>query len=95
MSAAPVLLDEWRAPARGVRIQIEWLVELCDVSEQYVSSPLSVRLLRRKTGFSIPTRAWTDREAGRGNDRLASRRWARTALARGFGDRLGIPGGSS
>lgn len=45
MSAPPVLLDEWRAPDRGVRVQIEWLVELRDVSEQYVSPPRSIRLL--------------------------------------------------
>ena len=50
---------------------------------------------RRKTGFAIPTRAWMDGEAGGGNDRLASRRWARTVLARGFGDRLGLPVGAS
>lgn len=92
MSAAPILLDEWRAPDRGVRIQIEWLVELRDVSEQYVSSPRNVRLLRRKTGFSIPTRAWTER--GRPRQRPAGFARARTALARGVGDRLG-PGGAS
>lgn len=45
MSTAPLLLDEWRAPNRGVRIRIEWLTELRDVSEQYVSPPRSVRLL--------------------------------------------------
>ena len=41
----PPLLDEWRDPERGVRIDIEWLTPLKDVSEQYVSPPRSLRLL--------------------------------------------------
>lgn len=50
---------------------------------------------RRKTGFAIPTRAWMDGAVSGANDRLVSRRWARTVLARGFGDRLGLLGGAS
>ena len=41
----PPLLDEWCDPKRGVRIDVEWLTPLKDVSEQYVSPPRSLRLL--------------------------------------------------
>ena len=44
------LLDEWRDPDRGVRIAIEWLMPVRDVSEQYVSPPRSLRLLLTYVG---------------------------------------------
>jgi predicted dehydrogenase len=46
----PPLLDEWRDPDRGVRIAVEWLAPLVDVSEQYVSPPRSLRLLLTYVG---------------------------------------------
>jgi len=46
MSAADErLLDEWRRPDRDVRIGVEWMTPLRDVSEQYVSPERSLRKL--------------------------------------------------
>lgn len=87
-NASSALLDEWRRPDRDVRIAVEELRALRDVSEQYVSPPRSLRLL-----VNYVVRFGLVDAARKVHSRLSERGRNRKIAAYGHGTVLEAPAG--